>query len=255
MKKLSIMTSLILLALIGCDSSPEYSDDNPLGKINAQDPNSYANQPVKNSWPADANQISLASNLLASNYYLVLDGSGSMKESSCSGGESKMVAAKKAVAAFAQQIPGNANLGLYVFDNAGSSERVPLAANNKNLVVNAINSVRANAGTPLKSAITSAYHSLEKQAKKQLGYGEYHLVVITDGEANESEEPDSIVRNILTNSPVVLHTIGFCIGGGHSLNQPGKIDYKQANDPASLAKGLQEVLAESPEFQQNVFEG
>lgn len=254
MNKLSIMTALFLVALAGCDATPEYSADNQ--QMAAKDPNSYANQPVKNSWPGnDSSQLTLATNLLASNYYLVLDGSGSMKDSSCSGGESKMVAAKKAVAAFAQQIPANANLGLYVFDHAGSSERVALGANNKNLIVNAINQVHANAGTPLRTAITSGYNSLEKQAKKQLGYGEYHLVVITDGEANESEEPDPIVAKILTHSPVVLHTIGFCISGGHSLNQPGKIDYKQANDPASLAKGLQEVLAESPEFQQNAFEG
>ncbi len=254
MNKLTMIAAVLSIALAGCDSPSESKravlDYQPTAK------KSYAGQPTLNNWPkTDGQNVTLANDLLATNYYLVLDGSGSMKESRCSGNTSKMSAAKKAVSAFTRQIPQNANLGLLVFDNAGTSERVPLQANNRVEMLSAIGQVRANAGTPLRTAITRAYAALELQAKKQLGYGEYHLVVITDGEANDREEPDRIVDKILLNSPVVLHTIGFCIKGGHSLNQAGRIDYKQADDPASLSKGLQEVLAEAPEFQQNQFEG
>jgi hypothetical protein len=250
-KLISVIGGLCLLA--GCDST------NQVGGIEALPDslkNTYAYKPMVNSWPnVGESDLSLDNNLLASNYYLVLDGSGSMKESRCSGSRTKMYQAKLAVSAFAQQIPSDANIGLYVFDNAGSNERVSLASNNQNQVVNAISAVAANDGTPLRSAITHGFNALEEQAKKQLGYGEYHLVIITDGEANRNEEPDSIVDKILESSPVIVHTIGFCIGGGHSLNQPGRIDYKQANDPASLTKGLQEVLAESASFQLDEFEG
>jgi hypothetical protein len=45
-----------------------------------------------------------------------------------------------------------------------------------------------------------------------------------------------------------LHTIGFDIGEGHSLNQPGKTDYSSAQNPEQLRKSLQDVLAESEEF-------
>ena len=53
---------------------------------------------------------------------------------------------------------------------------------------------------------------------------------------------------LLAESPVVIHTIGFCIGEKHSLNQPGRIDYRAADDPVALARGLSAVLAESPDF-------
>ena len=49
-------------------------------------------------------------------------------------------------------------------------------------------------------------------------------------------------------TPIVLHTIGFCIDAKHSLNQPGRILYRQANDLEELRRGLQNVLAEAPSF-------
>jgi len=71
---------------------------------------------------------------------------------------------------------------------------------------------------PLSVAIEHGYKALTKQASLQLGYGEYHLVVVTDGEANTGYEPNKAVQSVLTESPVVIHTIGFCIRGSHSLN-------------------------------------
>jgi hypothetical protein len=53
---------------------------------------------------------------------------------------------------------------------------------------------------------------------------------------------------MLAESPVVLHTIGFCIGEAHALNQPGRTYYRAADDPGALRRGLDEVLAESPVF-------
>lgn len=217
----------------------------------------YALRPTANDWPSSQTEqsgVSLAENLTASNYYLVLDGSGSMADAKCSGDMTKMQAAKQAVSAFITQIPETALMGLVVFDTRGTSERVMLGSNNRQRMLNEISAVSADGGTPLRSSIKHAYQSLEQQAKKQLGYGDYHLVVITDGEASSKQEPDQVVDEILSSSPVVVHTIGFCISGGHSLNQPGRIDYKQANDPDSLRQGLEAVLAESPDFQQDSFQ-
>lgn len=263
MNKLSILSAGILLAAMGCDSQPEStaaSKSQPKAKTekvkDSLTNKNYASRPTVNTWPqTDTENIDLADNLSATNYYLVLDGSGSMTNSRCSGGKSKMHAAKSAVSTFIQQIPQDANIGLLAFDSKGTSERVTLGSNNRPQMLNAVKNVRANGGTPLRSAISRGYASLEAQAKKQLGYGEYHLVVITDGEANSSQNPSRIVDRILEDSPVLIHTIGFCIEGGHSLNQAGRIDYKQANDPESLRKGLQEVLAEAPAFQQDQFDG
>ena len=102
--------------------------------------------------------------------------------------------------------------------------------------------------TPLRSALTQARGKIEAQARRQLGYGEYHLVVVTDGEALPNEDPRAIVNSIIAATPIVLHTIGFCIDAKHSLNQPGRILYRQANDLDELKKGLQNVLAEAPSF-------
>ena len=73
-------------------------------------------------------------------------------------------------------------------------------------------------------------------------------MVVTDGEASSGEEPDSVVRHLLKHSPVVVHTIGFCIGKNHSLNQPGEILYRSAQNKKELTSGLEGVLAEAESF-------
>jgi Ca-activated chloride channel homolog len=45
-----------------------------------------------------------------------------------------------------------------------------------------------------------------------------------------------------------MHTIGFCLGSRHSLNQKGVVLYKSASDQSSLTAGLESVLAESEDF-------
>jgi hypothetical protein len=117
-----------------------------------------------------------------------------------------------------------------------------------------VQKIAASGSTPLLSAITAAYKAISLQAQKQFGYGEYHLIVITDGEADQGEDPGRIVSKILGESPVTVHTIGFCIGAGHSLNVPGITNYRAANNPEELLAGLQNVLAESSEYVVDTFE-
>ena len=218
--------------------------------------NNYALRAVDNTWPAiETAQSMVADNLSRKNYYLVMDGSGSMAESRCSSGKSKISVAKSAVIEFINKIPGDANLGLLVFDKRGTSERVPLGLNARDQAIAEIRRVQSGGGTPLDSVIRLAYRSLTRQAESQLGYGEYHLVVVTDGEASEGQNPSGIVKTVTADSPVVLHTIGFCISGSHSLNQAGITLYKSANNPMDLARGLDSVLAEASDFTVDSFEG
>ncbi len=216
----------------------------------------YGLRSTENSWPSSSSENSdaIANDLLAANYYIVMDGSGSMADKQCSGNVTKLEAAKSALQAFAERIPNDANIGLYVFDSSGRSERVALGPNNKAQFNAAVNAAVANRGTPLKSAITAGYQALKKQASYQLGYGEYHLVVVTDGQpSGEGEDPSLAVRNVLVDSPVIIHTIGFCINDNHSLNQPGYTYYKAANNPEALRQGLDQVLAEAPNFDTDSF--
>ena len=206
---------------------------------------------AENSWPPlgeEAESAQVADDLLASNYFVVLDGSGSMAEVGCSAGQPKIDAARTALESFAQSLPPNANLGLAVFAKQGIKELLPLGLDNREQFAEAVQGVIAGSGTPLRSAIDLAYDRLLAQGRGQLGYGDYHLVVVTDGRASGGQEPTAKVNAMLAESPVVLHTIGFCIGEDHSLNQRGRTYYRAADNPAALRKGLDEVLAEAPTF-------
>jgi Ca-activated chloride channel family protein len=199
-------------------------------------------------WPPGLGDIEmeLEENKLKKNYYLILDGSGSMSGD-------KMKTAKEALTRFINLVPPEANLGLLVFDKSGLSERSKLGSSRQQLI-NQIDKVSASGYTPLRSSLQTAYKKINLQAARQLGYGEYNIVVVTDGEASDGEEPDYVVDTILSESPVVIHTIGFQIGEYHSLNQPGRILYKSAKNFEELSEGLEEVLAEMEDFSVTDFE-
>lgn len=215
----------------------------------------YAGRPTEYNWPVleQAGNTQISASLLTPNYYLVIDGSGSMDDAGCSDGRKKIDVAKEAVNQFIDSIPKDANVGLLVFDDKGIGERVPLGIDH-NDVKHQVQNIVANGGTPLLQAMTLAYSAITRQAQQQLGYGEYHMVVVTDGEANSGQDPGKIVDIMLRKSPITLHTIGFCIGDGHSLNVPGLTDYRAANNPAELLAGLQSVLAESAEYPADKFD-
>lgn len=213
---------------------------------------SYARRALSDTWPplADtAAPAAVGTRLDASNYYLVLDGSGSMLDRRCAGGSRKIEAALVALQRFIDSIPADANVGLAVFDGSGLSARVALGADNRDSLRSALAAVRASGGTPLRSAIDLGYTQLLEQGQRQFGYGEYHLVVVTDGQPDpRSENPERVVERILAETPVVLHTVGFCIGTDHVLNQPGRSYYVAADTPDELTRGLDSVLAEAPQF-------
>jgi hypothetical protein len=98
-----------------------------------------------------------------------------------------------------------------------------------------------------------AYKAFTDQGRRQLGYGEYTIVVVTDGIANSIPRLQKVVDKLIADTPINIYSIGFCIGQEHSLNQPGRTLYKSADNPEQLQKGLQEVLAESESFDEDAF--
>jgi len=202
------------------------------------------------AWPPtkEGQNATVAADLFAKNYYVVLDASGSMNERGCSGEDTKIQAARAALASFTESLPAHANLGLQVFDARGVQHRLNLATGNRPQFNQIVKEVRANAGTPLREAVRQGYARLGEQAAKQLGYGEYHLVIVTDGAADTGQDPTPMVNQVLAESPVVIQTIGFCIGPQHSLNQAGRTIYRAADNPEQLRQGLADVLAEAPQF-------
>lgn len=206
--------------------------------------------PAQLTWPflgQAQNESEVAPDLLADNYMLVLDGSGSMNYNACGQHTPKIKIAKEAIRAWIATVPDEANLGLIIFDETRLSERLPLGKgeDNRKLFLKKVDGSAAGGGTPLHSAVKLAYQRLTTQGRKQLGYGQYRLIVVTDGDPDALEDPRFIVDQITRESPVAVDTIGFCIGANHALNRPGKTTYREASDSESLRKGLQQVSGES----------
>ncbi len=202
-------------------------------------------------WPparSGNDTVQLADSLTRKNFVLILDGSGSMIKPGCSGDRAKSEVAKEAVIEWSSSVPEDANLGLIVFDNAGFSIRLPLGRQNREQFIAEVDKVVPNYKTPLTESLNTAYTMLTEQARSQLGYGEYTVVIVTDGIANDINALAQSVNMVLSTSPIMIHTIGFCIEEDHSLNRKGRTIYRAANNPAELRSGLQEVLAESATF-------
>lgn len=261
-KPLYILIVLFSLMLTGCGEDPQ-----PANKAASQQTaTAPAPQPVAPSpppqtvethsvWPylqADELSGTLAENLTAKNYFLIFDGSGSMLDKKCSGFNRKIDVAKQAVVTWSASVPANANLGLYAFHNNGILT-LPMTAGQRGGFIQAVNQIVAGGNTPLSKAMLYAYDTLTKQGRRQLGYGEYTIVVVTDGIANSIENLQRVANRILSETPITIYSIGFCIGEHHSLNQPGRTMYKSADNPDQLKEGLREVLAESESFDEQEF--
>ena len=208
----------------------------------------YAEQPARNDWPpilSSSNSFSAAIDLLKVNYYVILDGSGSMGESECNGGKNKMADAIDALSTFVDAVPQDANIGVSVFNNNTIMELIPLQSE-AGLNTTLLSQMVPGGAALLRSAMHYAYAEMISQGERQLGYGEYHLLVISGGMTTEGEDPAAVVRRILSESPVNLYTIGFCSGSDHRLDQPGFISYHAADNLAALKQALSDVLAEAP---------
>jgi Ca-activated chloride channel family protein len=247
MKPSALVLAAAILA-VACEKAPPPPPPPPKAQAKpvAPTPAPSANTPA---WPpARSDTEAVAANLFAKNYYVILDGSGSMNERNCSGGQTKLEAAKAALEVFSQTVPADANLGLLIFDGRGVREYLALGLGNREEFTRTVNAVKANAGTPLGSSVKLAYSRLQAHGARQLGYGEYNLVIVTDGAADAGNDPTPVVNQLLRESPIVVQTIGFCIGTKHSLNQPGRTIYRAADNPEELRQGLADVLAEAPQF-------
>lgn len=198
--------------------------------------------------PLDDKALGATASLIR-NFYFIFDGSGSMADrpdGSCVGDQdfsTKVEGAKWAVREFVKKVPADVNLGLYVFDNNGQREVVSLGAGNHQKFLQEVDNIRAGGGTPLAEGINYGTEHLIEQYKKQLGYGEYRLVVVTDGQA--SSIPEASLNTIKHGIPI--YAIGLCIGNDHPLRQYA-LSYRAADSAEDLRRGLEQTLAELPSF-------
>lgn len=192
---------------------------------------------------------------LARNIYFIFDGSGSMGDrlpSSCGSDQSfenKLVGAQWAVRQFLEKVPEDIRIGLFVFDKKGAREVVALGRDNRGEFMNAIEQCQAGGGTPLARSIRYGTDRLIEQYQNQLGYGEFRLVVVTDGEAKRI--PDAARHAMSYGFPI--YAIGLCVKENHPLRKFA-LSYRAADNFEALAQGLEETVAELPSYDVNSFQ-
>jgi uncharacterized protein with von Willebrand factor type A (vWA) domain len=135
-----------------------------------------------------------------------------------------------------------------VFDQGGTSERVALGPENRAAFSAAVQAIAAGGKTPLAASIRAAVERLIAQYKRQLGYGEYRLVIVTDGLADDI--PEAARHAGAYGFPI--YTIGFCIGEDHPLRQVS-VSYRAADSAADLEAGLEAAVAEIESFDPTSF--
>ena len=180
------------------------------------------------------------------NVIVVLDDSGSMRQKmrTDTGRVERIQAAKEALSKVIQGLPGDAQLGILLLNNGGRGDRwlAPLGPLNPAAVLPKIAKIRADGGTPLGSQLKVAADALLQLRQKQM-YGEYRLLVITDGEANDADLLNAYLPDILSRG-FAMDVIGVDMAANHSLSDRAH-SYRRADDARSFEKAIEEVFAES----------
>lgn len=251
MKRKSLL--LLLLLFCGCQpSAPPSNSGGGVGRSNTAQDDALFGAPrerqIDKGLPLP--DMPDAAPAVTRNFYFVIDGSDSMKYRVDH--RNRLEVAKDAVRAFLKTIPDDANIGLFVFDAYGAREVVPLGINNRQPFLSKVEAIRYGNNTPLGEAVQTGSEALFKQRAKQLDYGEYRLIVVTDGEAN-GEVSITDAAKYASDRQVPLYTIGLAMGRDHELRRYS-VTYKAADSEEDLKSGLEEAIGESKVFDAASFE-
>jgi len=228
-KKNNSSTSAQDLKDLGLAPGPvaEASDTHAANKANQE-------EAARKVWPPESDAS--AADLMAENFLVVLDDSGSMAGN-------KMKQAKQALKALADTLDKKHQLGLMLLNNR---QVIPIASNNRAEFKTAVSRASSDGGTPLTDATKRAFMQITEQASRQQGYGAYHVIVVTDGESNDGS-PMEIVQAIVKNTAVQVHVVGFHVDD-HEMNDSRYVNYQTAKNTAELIKAFEAVAAETNEF-------
>ncbi|AIW22693.1 VWA domain-containing protein [Vibrio coralliilyticus] len=208
----------------------------------------YANNALDENWFDNSNVAQMVggqSNLgrmMAKNVYLILDASSTTTKSSCFGYGSKHQVMESAVFNFIDELPSNTNLGVIRFDANGPNEITSLKPVNGTFLKQLLSETNAGGENPVAITVSYAYKSLQKQAIKQQGYGEYHIVLLTDGGSDNESELLAATRTITESSPVVIHAYDFCPRSDNVLSSKSNIDYKPLLNEENLRNAIQNTF-------------
>ena len=173
---------------------------------------------------------------------IVLDDSGSMNER-MSGGVRRIEAAKKAIETVLKQFPADTKLGLLLLNGDRSKQHwaIPLEHLSVPQATRKVESVMADGGTPLGDRMREGADALLQLREKQI-YGNYRLLIVTDGEATDAKLLALYLPDVLSRG-LIVDAIGVDMKQNHSLATRVH-SYRRADDGAALSKAIQEVFAE-----------
>lgn len=179
-----------------------------------------------------------------SNVVIILDASGSMKSNMRSGRAQKMDAAKRALKEVLKTVPQDTQIGLLVFSGANVKNHwvYPLGPRNDARLNTAIDAIEPGGGTPLGAYIKIGADRLIQERKNQLGYGQYRLLIVTDGQAQDIQLVNQYTPEVLSRG-IIMDVIGVDMVGNHTLATKVH-SYRKADDPESLKKAIADVFAE-----------
>lgn len=172
------------------------------------------------------------------NVIVVVDDSGSMLDRMKSG-TSRIQAAKQALRVVLSNLPADAQAGVLALNQGWI---LPLQSVDRNQLSHQIDRLDAGGGTPLGSCFKMAADELLTLRGKQI-YGDYRLLVVTDGEANDRGKLDAALADVLSRG-ITVDVIGVDMQADHSLATRVH-NYRRADDPSSLEQAIAASLAES----------
>ena len=183
---------------------------------------------------------------------VILDDSGSMKETMRADGKrvSRMEAAKAALQQVVGSLPPDTIFGVRLLNGLMSQrDLIALARIDQSSAARKIATLLAGGGTPLGDSLKQAGDDL-LQYRKTHQYGTYRLLVISDGEANDSELVDRYLP-MLQARGLIVDVIGVDMKNDLSLASSVHA-YRRVDDAGNFAQTIQSILAESQTDQDSI---
>jgi Ca-activated chloride channel homolog len=188
---------------------------------------------------------------------VVLDASGSMTESTATGG-TKMAAAKAAVRTLVQQAPDGARIGLSVYGTGTGNAAADKAAGCQDVkVVHEVGPLDRNALTSTVDSVqprgyTPIGQSLRVAAAELPSSGQRSIVLVSDGvDTCAPPDPCEVARELAAGGvDLRIHAIGFDVDATARaqltcLSQATGGTYLDAPDAATLASALNRVTQQA----------
>ncbi len=187
--------------------------------------------------------VTRAQGVYTDNVVIVVDASGSMGDKMGRSGMLKIDAAKTAIKEVLRTIPSDTRIGLLVFSTRGKNGWVyPLSERDDSRLLPAIDGLAQGGGTPLGEFMKYGADELLKAREQQYGYGSYRMLIVTDGEAKDTNLVEMYTPEIISRG-ITMDVIGVDMGSAHTLARKVH-SYRAADDPESLTRAIQQVFAE-----------